>query len=274
MHWWRVSIPRHSLRRATGGRAPLRQAGPGRNVGRGSRRDPAGAERAAGHQAVPLSRRHFGGRRRRRARRRLSDAQYLGARRCRRARRSWCSSTAAASSSAARMRRSTTAAASRAIGVVCVAINYRMGIEGFLPIPGAPTNLGLRDMIAALEWVRDNIAAFGGDPANVTVFGESAGAMAIADLITSPLAEGLFRRAIVAERARLDGARHPGRAAARAQARKDPQGGARRRRLPQRPIGRPAGAAMEKVSQPVGAARSARRRRASSRFTASAASSR
>ena len=82
-------------------------------------------------------------------------------------------------------------------GVVIVAINYRMGIEGFLPIPGAPTNLGLRDMIAALEWVRDNIAAFGGDPANVTVFGESAGAMATADLITSPLAEGLFRRAIV-----------------------------------------------------------------------------
>lgn len=82
-------------------------------------------------------------------------------------------------------------------GVVCVAINYRMGIDGFLPIPGVPTNLGLRDMIAALEWVRDEIAAFGGDPDNVTVFGESAGAMAIADLITSPLAKGLFRRAIV-----------------------------------------------------------------------------
>ncbi|WP_114226805.1 MULTISPECIES: carboxylesterase/lipase family protein [Sphingomonas] len=82
-------------------------------------------------------------------------------------------------------------------GVVCVAINYRMGIDGFLPIPGVPTNLGLRDMLCALAWVRDNIAAFGGDPANVTVFGESAGAMAIANLITSPLATGLFRRAIV-----------------------------------------------------------------------------
>ena len=82
-------------------------------------------------------------------------------------------------------------------GVVCVSINYRIGIEGFLPIPGAPTNLGLRDQIAALHWVRDNIAAFGGDPANVTVFGESSGAMTIADLITSPLAKGLFRRAIV-----------------------------------------------------------------------------
>ena len=82
-------------------------------------------------------------------------------------------------------------------GVVCVAINYRMGIEGFLPIPGVPTNLGLRDMLAALRWVQDNIAKFGGDPANVTVFGESAGAMAIANLLSSPLAKGLFKRAIV-----------------------------------------------------------------------------
>ena len=82
-------------------------------------------------------------------------------------------------------------------GIVYVALNYRMGIDGFLPIPGVPTNLGLRDMIAGLGWVQDNIARFGGDPANVTVFGESAGAMAIADLITSPLAKGLFHRAIV-----------------------------------------------------------------------------
>ena len=82
-------------------------------------------------------------------------------------------------------------------GIVYVALNYRMGIDGFLPIPGVPTNLGLRDMIAGLGWVQDNIARFGGDPANVTVFGESAGAMAIADLLTSPLAKGLFRRAIV-----------------------------------------------------------------------------
>lgn len=82
-------------------------------------------------------------------------------------------------------------------GVVCIAINYRMGVEGFLPVPGVPTNLGLRDMLAALAWVRDNAAAFGGDAANVTVFGESAGAMAIADLVASPLAKGLFRRAII-----------------------------------------------------------------------------
>ena len=82
-------------------------------------------------------------------------------------------------------------------GVVMMAMNYRMGIDGFLPIPGAPTNLGLRDMIAALQWVKANAAAFGGDPNNVTVFGESAGAMAIGDLITSPLAKGLFKRAII-----------------------------------------------------------------------------
>lgn len=81
--------------------------------------------------------------------------------------------------------------------IVCVSINYRLGIEGFLPIPGAPTNLGLRDQIAALKWVQANIAAFGGDANNVTVFGESAGAMSVANLLASPLAKGLFRRAIV-----------------------------------------------------------------------------
>jgi para-nitrobenzyl esterase len=82
-------------------------------------------------------------------------------------------------------------------GLVCVSINYRLGVEGFLPIDGAPTNLGLRDQLAALGWVRDHITSFGGDPGNVTVFGESAGAMSIANLLTSPLARGLFRRAIV-----------------------------------------------------------------------------
>jgi para-nitrobenzyl esterase len=82
-------------------------------------------------------------------------------------------------------------------GLVCLAINYRLGIEGFLPIPGAVTNAGLRDQIAALHWVRDNIAAFGGDPDNVTVAGESAGAISLACLLASPAAAGLFRRAIV-----------------------------------------------------------------------------
>jgi len=82
-------------------------------------------------------------------------------------------------------------------GIVFIAINYRLGVEGFLPIPGIPTNLGLRDMLFALDWVQRNAAAFGGDADNVTVFGESAGGMAIADLIASPLAKGKFRRAIV-----------------------------------------------------------------------------
>ena len=82
-------------------------------------------------------------------------------------------------------------------GTVCVAMNYRLNVDGFLPIPGVPTNLGLRDILHALEWVQRNIAAFGGDPGNVTLFGESAGAMATANLVTSPLARGLFRRAIV-----------------------------------------------------------------------------
>lgn len=82
-------------------------------------------------------------------------------------------------------------------GVVCVTINYRMAVNGFVPIPGAPTNLGLRDQLAALNWVKANVAAFGGDPDNVTVAGESAGAMSIADLVTSPMARGLFRRVII-----------------------------------------------------------------------------
>jgi len=82
-------------------------------------------------------------------------------------------------------------------GVVLISVSYRMGIEGVLPLPGGATNICLRDMIAALQWVRDNAANFGGDAGNVTVFGESAGAMSIANLIGSPLAKGLFRRAIV-----------------------------------------------------------------------------
>ncbi|MFB7586262.1 carboxylesterase/lipase family protein [Streptomyces sp. NPDC056169] len=82
-------------------------------------------------------------------------------------------------------------------GVVLVSVNYRLGIEGFGVFPDAPANLGLRDQIAALAWVRENIAAFGGDPDLVTVFGESAGAISIAALLASPLAKGLFRRAVV-----------------------------------------------------------------------------
>lgn len=82
-------------------------------------------------------------------------------------------------------------------GVVLVSVNYRLGVEGFGVFPDAPANLGLRDQIAALAWVRENITAFGGDPERVTVFGESAGAISIAALLASPLAKGLFRRAVL-----------------------------------------------------------------------------
>jgi para-nitrobenzyl esterase len=81
--------------------------------------------------------------------------------------------------------------------VVVVTFNYRVGIEGFAVIDGAPANRGLLDQVAALEWVRDNIAAFGGDPREVTVFGESAGAGSVASLLAMPRASGLLRRAIV-----------------------------------------------------------------------------
>jgi len=82
--------------------------------------------------------------------------------------------------------------------VVVVTFNYRVGIEGFAVIDGATANRGLLDQVAALEWVRDNIAAFGGDPGRVTVAGESAGAGCIAALLSMPRADGLFGRAIVA----------------------------------------------------------------------------
>jgi para-nitrobenzyl esterase len=83
-------------------------------------------------------------------------------------------------------------------GVVCVVINWRVGADGFLYLGGGDrdANLGLLDQVAALQWVAENIAAFGGDPGNVTVFGESAGAMSIGILLSMPQAEGLFGRAI------------------------------------------------------------------------------
>ena len=81
-------------------------------------------------------------------------------------------------------------------GVVCVTINYRLAAEGFLYLGDGVANLGLLDQLAALRWVQDNIRAFGGDPARVTVAGESAGAMSVTTLLSMPLAEGLFARAI------------------------------------------------------------------------------
>ncbi|MEM7612045.1 MAG: carboxylesterase/lipase family protein [Pseudomonadota bacterium] len=88
--------------------------------------------------------------------------------------------------------------------VIVVSINYRLGVLGFLRLADvthgqipATGNEGLLDQIAALQWVRDNIHAFGGDPTRVTAFGESAGAMSIASLCTMPAASGLFQRAII-----------------------------------------------------------------------------
>ncbi len=89
-------------------------------------------------------------------------------------------------------------------GVVLVTINYRLGPLGFLAHPllsaesseGSSGNYGILDQIAALEWVQRNIAAFGGDPGNVTIFGESAGSWSVCSLVATPLAKGLFHRAI------------------------------------------------------------------------------
>lgn len=83
-----------------------------------------------------------------------------------------------------------------AAGTVVVSLNYRLGFEGFGHVPGRPDNRGLLDQMAALRWVRDNITAFGGDPDNVTIAGESAGAGSVVCLMASPDARGLFHRAI------------------------------------------------------------------------------
>jgi para-nitrobenzyl esterase len=97
-------------------------------------------------------------------------------------------------------------------GVVLVSINYRLGVDGFALLPDAPANRGLLDQIAALEWVRDNIGAFGGDAANVTIFGESAGAMSVITLLSLPRAEGLFTK-VIAQSGAAQAAADPGDAA-------------------------------------------------------------
>jgi carboxylesterase type B len=81
-------------------------------------------------------------------------------------------------------------------GVVHVALNYRVGVDGFVYLGEGTDNLGLRDQVAGLEWVQRNIAAFGGDPAKVTVFGQSAGGVSVLNLLAMPSAKGLFVRAI------------------------------------------------------------------------------
>ena len=88
-------------------------------------------------------------------------------------------------------------------GVVLVTINYRLGVFGFLATPelaaeqgGFAGNYGMMDMVAALQWVKKNIGDFGGDPTNVTIFGESAGSFAVSTLMATPSAQGLFAKAI------------------------------------------------------------------------------
>jgi para-nitrobenzyl esterase len=89
-------------------------------------------------------------------------------------------------------------------GVLVVSMNYRMGVFGFLSLPeltkespeNASGNYGLLDQVAALQWVRKNIVTFGGDPNNITIFGESAGSLSVSALMASPLSQGLFQKAI------------------------------------------------------------------------------
>jgi len=100
-------------------------------------------------------------------------------------------------------------------GVIVVSMNYRLGIFGFFSYPelakesghDSAGNYGLLDQVAALKWVHANIALFGGDPGNVTIFGESAGASSVSALIASPLAKGLFQRAIGESGAALNATR-------------------------------------------------------------------
>ncbi|MES2946418.1 MAG: carboxylesterase family protein, partial [Pseudomonadota bacterium] len=82
-------------------------------------------------------------------------------------------------------------------GVVFVSFNYRVGVDGFMHLPGAPDNRGLLDQLAALRWVKENISAFGGDPDAITVGGSSAGAGALTCLLGLQASQGLFRRVIL-----------------------------------------------------------------------------
>jgi para-nitrobenzyl esterase len=103
-------------------------------------------------------------------------------------------------------------------GIVAVTVNYRLAEFGFFAHPEltsesahhASGNQGLLDQAAALEWVKRNIAAFGGDPNRVTIFGESAGGIAVSMLAASPLAKGLFQRAISESGGNFAPARHQG----------------------------------------------------------------
>ena len=104
-------------------------------------------------------------------------------------------------------------------GVILVAFNYRLGRLGFFAFPALSGehpdepkgNYAYMDQVAALKWVQQNIAAFGGDPNNVTIFGESAGGVSVHTLLTLPLARGLFQKAIIESGGGRDGASPAGR---------------------------------------------------------------
>lgn len=81
--------------------------------------------------------------------------------------------------------------------VVVVTFNYRLGALGFLDLPNIPSNIGIRDQITALKWVRDNIQNFGGDPNNITIFGESSGSESVVILLSIPSTRGMFHQAIM-----------------------------------------------------------------------------
>ncbi|MCX5424562.1 carboxylesterase/lipase family protein [Streptomyces sp. NBC_00078] len=82
-------------------------------------------------------------------------------------------------------------------GVVLVSVNYRLGVEGYGLFPDTPANPGLRDQLAALRWVHESVAAFGGDPDRITLAGQSAGAISTGALLAAPQAQGLVRRAVL-----------------------------------------------------------------------------
>ncbi|WP_371667463.1 carboxylesterase family protein [Streptomyces sp. NBC_00289] len=89
-------------------------------------------------------------------------------------------------------------------GVVTVTVGYRLGVDGFAVLDDVPANLGLRDLLLALDWVRENISAFGGDPGRVTVAGQSAGGGAVLALLSSPAGTGRFHRAVSLSGVTLD----------------------------------------------------------------------
>ena len=203
----RARLQGHPVRRAAGGRAALEGAAAGGQVGR---RAEGGAVRqrlrAAVAAAARAEQRHRGPARFAEDQRRLPVSERLDVGRPRRR-------AAAGDGVDLRRRlhrgrrvdaRTTTARTWRRRASCCVTFNYRVGAFGFFSHPeltkesgrNASGNQALADCIAVLRWVKTNIAAFGGDPNNVTIFGESAGAAMVGGLVGSPVAKGLFHRAI------------------------------------------------------------------------------